>query len=823
MDSIRQGDPEQTASPARSWAEARPRRLEDRTLLSVSAIHVNTAVDALNWPPGLTVAQLQAKPTISLRDAVNAVDNTAGSWIIDLPVTLGTYNLGNVDTGVLNLGNPAGQSVLIQATDGSYNAVTNQNAVINQTVSGNGIFVLDYNFNGSIGVTFDNLTLQGATNVNQAFGGAAILGGDPGDTLALNICTVQDNSTAGNSNGAGLSWGGGGSVTIANSTFANNVAAGALGGAIAFINGVNAGNLTVTNSKFTGNSATTVASIGGQGGAIYLSDTGGSTITASSFTTNQAAAAGGAIYNASSTLTVSKSRFSNPTSTGTGRGITSDTGAVTANDNWWGAGTAPNTTNSDTTSTSGGGSVTATSFLTLTLTPGASSIATNASTGLTAKVVSSTATGTAVTGTGLEGLNLSFGPGALAGTSVMPFSVPIASGQSSTTFNSGATAGTAHPSVSLDNATVTTTVNVVGKPTANSQTVAVSHNTTTPITLTGSDPNIPSQPLTFAITASPSHGTITGFNASTGALSYIPTASYAGPDSFTFTVTNSSSLTSAAATVTLNVAAAAPTANSQTVPVSHNTAKPITLTGSDPNIPSQPLTFAITASPSHGTVTGFNASTGALSYTPTASYAGPDSFTFTVTNTSSLTSAAATVTLNVAAAAPTANSQTVPVSHNTTTPITLTGSDPNTPTQPLTFAILASPSHGAITSFNASTGALAYTPTAGYAGPYSFTFTVTNSSSLTSAAATVTLNVVAAKPTANPQTVNTNQNAPVGITLTGSDPNSPAQTLTFAILASPTHGLISGTAPNLTYTPNAGYSGPDTLHVHRYEHVRPDE
>ena len=35
--------------------------------------------------------------------------------------------------------------------------------------------------------------------------------------------------------------------------------------------------------------------------------------------------------------------------------------------------------------------------------------------------------------------------------------------------------------------------------------------------------------------------------------------------------------------------------------------------------------------------------------------------------------------------------------------------------------------------------------------------------------------------------------------------------LTYSIVTPPTHGTPSGSPPNVTYTPNAGYSGPDSL------------
>jgi hypothetical protein len=54
-----------------------------------------------------------------------------------------------------------------------------------------------------------------------------------------------------------------------------------------------------------------------------------------------------------------------------------------------------------------------------------------------------------------------------------------------------------------------------------------------------------------------------------------------------------------------------------------------------------------------------------------------------------------------------------------------------------------------------------------------------------------------------------NEDAPLTVLLSGSDPNGDA--LTYTITTPPTHGTLSGTAPNLTYTPAPNYSGPDSF------------
>jgi hypothetical protein len=64
-------------------------------------------------------------------------------------------------------------------------------------------------------------------------------------------------------------------------------------------------------------------------------------------------------------------------------------------------------------------------------------------------------------------------------------------------------------------------------------------------------------------------------------------------------------------------------------------------------------------------------------------------------------------------------------------------------------------------------------------------------------------------PVAQSQSVTTDQDTPVNITLTAASPNN--SPLTYTVLTQPVHGQLSGTAPNLTYMPNAGYSGSDSF------------
>ena len=73
---------------------------------------------------------------------------------------------------------------------------------------------------------------------------------------------------------------------------------------------------------------------------------------------------------------------------------------------------------------------------------------------------------------------------------------------------------------------------------------------------------------------------------------------------------------------------------------------------------------------------------------------------------------------------------------------------------------------------------------------------------------TFTINVNG-KPTANDQKASTDENTPVDIVLTATDPNN--DKLTYVLASQPTHGSLDGAAPTLTYNPDSEYTGPDSF------------
>ena len=94
------------------------------------------------------------------------------------------------------------------------------------------------------------------------------------------------------------------------------------------------------------------------------------------------------------------------------------------------------------------------------------------------------------------------------------------------------------------------------------------------------------------------------------------------------------------------------------------------------------------------------------------------------------------------------------------------------------------------------------------AGAYSVT--VTNAAGTASSdAASLTVTPVVYTPVALSQSVSLAENASVAITLGGT--NGGGGTLGFLVLTQPTNGVLTGTAPNLIYTPSQDYTGPDSF------------
>merc|ERR1712000_548227 len=157
--------------------------------------------------------------------------------------------------------------------------------------------------------------------------------------------------------------------------------------------------------------------------------------------------------------------------------------------------------------------------------------------------------------------------------------------------------------------------------------------------------------------------------------------------------------------------------------------------------------------------------------------------------------------------APIVSNQDVELDANSSIVITLQASDVDGDS--LTYNIVSEPQHG---SFSGYAPALTYTPQEDYSGTDSFTYTA-NDGEIDSEVATVSITVTAVNlaPLAQGQELTVEMDQVLALVLLATDTDSEVESLTYQIASQPQYGTLSGTAPDLTYTPEAGYSGTDSF------------
>ncbi len=243
----------------------------------------------------------------------------------------------------------------------------------------------------------------------------------------------------------------------------------------------------------------------------------------------------------------------------------------------------------------------------------------------------------------------------------------------------------------------------------------------------------------------------------------------------------------------------APVALNQNVNTNEDASVTVTLSATDPD--EDDLTYIIVNGPTYGSISG---SGPVVTYTPTANFHGADSFTFKA-NDREEDSNLATVSITVAPVndRPTAESITVQATEDGSTGVVLLGRDADG--DALGYEIITSPRHGHLSGLAPS---LIYTPEADYHGSDEFTY-VSKDGALRSEPAVVSISVAPVNdaPRAEESTFAVEEDGSTAIVLVGIDIDGDA--LTFEVQTAPQHGVLTGTAPHLTYAPQPDFSGTD--------------
>lgn len=304
-----------------------------------------------------------------------------------------------------------------------------------------------------------------------------------------------------------------------------------------------------------------------------------------------------------------------------------------------------------------------------------------------------------------------------------------------------------------------------------------------------------------AVTIVAAHGTAT---ITAGGIDYVPTAGYAGSDSFTYRIKDNLGQTSLAQVSV--VVQAAPIAVADSARTGVDAAVTVGVLAND-TIPATATVTVTAAVPAHGTAT-VNPD-GTLTYTPSAGYVGADGFDYTLTDDLGQNTTAH-VDLEILAA-PVANDDAAQGPHDESLTVSVLDNDQG---DGLTIDNVGGATFGTATVSGAT---IVYVPAVGFAGVDSFSYTVVDS---LGQVATAMVTVTIYSPVALEDIAFTTG---VGVSYTV-DPLTFASTVQEASSNQPTyapthitgvgsaaHGRVVLNADGtVTYTPNAGYSGPDS-------------
>ena len=211
-------------------------------------------------------------------------------------------------------------------------------------------------------------------------------------------------------------------------------------------------------------------------------------------------------------------------------------------------------------------------------------------------------------------------------------------------------------------------------PIAYSQSVQTTQNTPViSIQLKAIDPD-PGDTVRYYIVSKPLYGQLSGDllvnpSSSTSSITYFPSSGFIGTDSFSFQAFDHDRAVSNVATVSIAINAVnhPPIAYSQSVQTTQNTPLSIQLKAIDPDPGDMLISYNIVSSPTHGTISNFDQSSGRLTYNPDLGFNGDDRFTLEVFDNHSTVSNVAVVSVTV----------TVPPTTTTTTTTTTANTNNN--------------------------------------------------------------------------------------------------------------------------------------------------
>jgi lysophospholipase L1-like esterase len=233
-----------------------------------------------------------------------------------------------------------------------------------------------------------------------------------------------------------------------------------------------------------------------------------------------------------------------------------------------------------------------------------------------------------------------------------------------------------------------------------------------------------------------------------------------------------------------------------------------TLTATDPD--DKLLVYTITIPPAKGTIAINNPVTGDFVYTPLPDISGEDEFTFQVYDGRNYSSpCTASIQITPRADAATAVDDVASVEEDQSVSIPVLENDVDPDGGAITLLAVTPAKNG---TSSIAGNLVIYTPKSNFNGTEQLTYTIQDSTGLPSRAnITITVVPVNDPPVAANDSALTSSDAAVSIDPLENDTDPEADSLSLLSTVAPSHGRIFTDHNNLTYVPDAGFSGTDTF------------
>ncbi len=411
-------------------------------------------------------------------------------------------------------------------------------------------------------------------------------------------------------------------------------------------------------------------------------------------------------------------------------------------------------------------------------------------------------TGTTLTVTAVSGATN--GTVALAGTTVT--FTPTANFNGTAGFDYTVSDGTL---TDVGHMTITVTA-VNDAPVAVADTATTAEDTAATIaaaTLLANDTDVEGATLTITAVGGAVNGTVALAGTT---ITFTPTANFSGTASFTYTLSDGTATATGTVTVTVTPVNDAPVATADAVTTAEDAAATVaaaTLLANDTDAEGSTLTVTAVSAATNGTVALAGTT---ITFTPTADFNGAAGFDYTISDGALTATAHVTVTVTAVNDAPVADDESGTTSQDVaatfTDAVLLTG-DTDADGDTLTVVAVGDAVNGTVAR---AAGVTTFTPTAGFSGVASFTYTVSDGALTDVGAVTISIGNSNDPPVAVDDAATTAEDTGVGIaaaTLLANDTDPDLDALSVTGVSNVTGGAALLVLGTVTFTPTANFNG----------------